>query len=200
MGKKLRVLYLGTDPGAEFKRLEKIAQLAYHYAGVGILQLHGAETFREFKNGGGRIGVMDLIYLASPTDIDEVLLQRAGKCDERLRGDFRGFYREINKIIARRLDGGLCVPCRLLKNKLVKGGSVHHLVYGEYMPDEFTYLMTACGLGPTTPGTHHANFHARKVENALEMLTAIKKKLAGARYWRWQGALEHYEKRVVRRV
>ena len=200
MGKKLRVLYLGTATGAEFERLEKIAQLAYHYAGTGILQLHGAETFREFKTGGGRIGMMDLIYLASPTDIDEILLQRAGKCDERLRGDFGGFYREINKIIARRLDGGLCVPCRLLDNKLVKGGSVHHLVYGEFMPDEFTYLMTTCGLGPTTPGTHHAEFHERKGENALETLTAIKKKLAGARYWRWQGALEHYEKRSVSHV
>lgn len=199
MAKKFRVLYLGTDPGGEFERLEKIAQLAYHYAGVGMLQLHNAETFQEFKTGGGRVGMMDLIYLASSTDIDEVLLQRAGKCDERLRGDFTGFYREVNKIIARRLDGGLCVPCRLLDNKLVKGGSVHHLVYGEFMPDEFTYLMTTCGLGPTTSG-HHARFHEQKVENSFEMLTAIKKKLAGAKYWRWQGALEYYEKRMVSHV
>ena len=199
MGRKLRVLYLGEDPGGEFERLEKIAQLAYHYAGEGMLQLHAAGTFGDFKVGGGRVGLMDLIYLASATDIDEVLLQRAGKCDPRLRGDFKGFYREVNKIIARRLDGGLCVPCRVIENKLVPGASEHHLVYGEYMPDEFTYVMTTCGLGPTTTGCH-ARFHERKVENSFEMLTAIKEKLAGARCWRWQGALEHYEKRTVQHV
>ena len=118
MVRRIRVLYLGADPGDEYKRLERIARLAYHYAGKGVVQLNRADTFWEFKHGGGRVGAMDLIYVAGGAGIDDVLIQRAGKCDERLRGDFEAFYREVCERITHRLgsgfwaaaekDGGMC--------------------------------------------------------------------------------------------
>lgn len=117
MSKRIRVLYLGTDD--EYKRLEYVARLAYDYAGEGILQLSRADTFWEFRNGGGRVGAMDLIFVAGGAGIDDTLIQRAGKCDERLRGDFEAFYREICERIADQVgseflavtqkDGRICV-------------------------------------------------------------------------------------------
>jgi len=106
MVRRIRVLYLGKDPGDEYKRLERVARLAYRYAGVGILQLVRADTFWEFKHGGGRVRAMDLIYVAGGAGIDDVLIQRAGKCDERLRGDFEAFYREACERITQRLGNG----------------------------------------------------------------------------------------------
>lgn len=120
MGKRIRVLYLGNDPGGEYKKLGDLARLAYDYAGTGILQLNWADTFGEFKSRGGRIGAMDLIYVAGGAGIDDVLIQRAGKCDERLRGDFGAFYREVCERIAHRLDNGFQERLRKDGEKCVK--------------------------------------------------------------------------------
>lgn len=191
----LRVAIIGRMPENEVVEWSRIPR-AFEDLGLKMREHLDPWAYEKPADlSGTRMASIDLVYLAQPFDVKELLEAWKEKYDAICRGFFGTFYREVNKRLARRLDGELCVPCRVLRGELKPSTVEHHVIYGEIVDDCFTNLMTVCDSIPRGEAVCHGYLHRHKVDHALEVLEGLAAKAERPADFRWQRALDYYRAR-----
>lgn len=191
----IRIAIIGRMTGGEEAEVSRMAE-AFQRLELSQGDIIRWERFgRPADVGETRMTGWDFIYLAEPFELREVIDAWKGKYDGVVRGYFGVLWREVNKRVARRIDGELCVPCRVLRGELKPSSTEHHLIYGEIVDDLFTNLMTVCDSIPRGPAVCHGYFHAKKVDHTLEILEGLKAKAERPADFRWETALTYYRAR-----
>ena len=194
MARPMRLMYIGSHKKTEWQEITGIVDAArFHNNGRPVCEVINIPTLDGdtalAKKARRLIPHTDYFYYPSdlvPYEDTEPITQR----QERLffRHQYKEFWRDLNKNIARRLDNKMCVLCRVLDRKIVQSDVVHHLVFGEHVIHDFHNLMTICPA-------HHDIFHAAKIVNGYELLAALKEAIGDTPQWRWDNPLEYYMKR-----